>query len=69
MCMIQVNIDEAELRDLRPELNSTAAISIWIQELVNLHIQQMRLEDEETISIEDARAMTLQAIREEYARP
>jgi len=29
----------------------------------------MVMEDEETMSIEEARAMTLAAIREEYAKP
>ena len=69
MCMISINVDEAALRDMRPELDSTAAIRNWVQELVNLRIRQMVMEDEETMSIEEARAMTLAAIREEYAKP
>ena len=40
----------------------------WAQELVILRIKQMELEDEETMSIEDAREMTLAAVREEYAK-
>lgn len=36
------------------------------QELIDLRIQQMEFEDTETMSIEDARAMTLAAVREEY---
>ena len=68
MCIISINVDEAALRDMRPELDSTDAIRNWAQELVNLRIQQMVLEDEETMSIEDAREMTLAAIREEYAK-
>ena len=53
---------------MRPELDSTAAIRDWAQELVNLRIKQMELEDEETVSIEDAREMFLAAVREEYAK-
>lgn len=68
MCMISISVDEAALRDMRPELDSTAAIRDWAQELVNLRIRQMELEDEETMSIEDAREMTLAAVREEYAK-
>jgi hypothetical protein len=68
MCIISINVDEAALRNMRPELDSTDAIRNWAQELVNLRIQQMVLEDEETMSIEDAREMTLAAIREEYAK-
>ena len=68
MCMVSINVDEAALRDMRPELDSTAAIRNWAQELINLRIQQMELEDTETMSIEDAREMTLAAVREEYAK-
>lgn len=68
MCIISINVDEAALRNMRPDLDSTDAIRNWAQELVNLRIQQMVLEDEETMSIEDAREMTLAAIREEYAK-
>jgi hypothetical protein len=66
--MISISVDEAALRDMRPELDSTAAIRDWAQELVNLRIKQMEQEDEETMSIEDAREMTLAAVREEYAK-
>ena len=42
MCMVSINIDEAALRDMRPELDTTAAIRLWVQELVDLRMQQMR---------------------------
>ena len=66
--MVSINIDEAALRDMRPELDSTAAIRLWAQELVDYRMQQMRMEDEETMSIEEARAMVHAAIHEEYAK-
>jgi len=69
MCMVSINVDEAALRDMRPELDSTAAIRLWVQELIDLRMREMRAEEEETMSIEEARAITLKAIREEYARP
>ena len=69
MCMVSINVDEAALRDMRPEIDSTAAIRLWAQELIDLRIREMRAEDEETMSIEEARAITLKAVREEYARP
>ena len=69
MCVVSINIDEAALRDMRPDLDSTAAIRLWAQQLIDLRIQEMCFEDEETMSIEEARAITLKAIREEYARP
>ncbi len=64
MCMVSINIDEAALRDMRPDLDTTAAIRLWAQELVDNRMQQMRIEDEETMSIDDALEMTLAAVRE-----
>jgi hypothetical protein len=64
--MVSINIDEAALRDMRPDLDTTAAIRLWAQELVDHRIQQMRIEDEETMSIDDALEMTLAAVREEW---
>ena len=68
MCTVSVKVNEELLQEMRPDLNSTAAISLWVQELVNQHIQQMELEDTEIMSIEEARALTHAAIREEYAK-
>lgn len=69
MCVVSINIDEAALRDMRPELDNSAAIRLWAQELVDARMQQMRTEEEGTMSIDDAIEMTLAAVREEYARP
>jgi hypothetical protein len=68
MCRVTVEVDQETLRGFDPALNSTAAIRNWVQKLVNLRIQQMEFEDTETMSIEDAREMTLAAVREEYAK-
>ena len=68
MCKVSVNIDEVALRNLRPELDSTSAIRAWVQQLIDLRIQQMELEDTETVDLETARAILHQTIREEYAR-
>ena len=68
MCTVSIKIDEAVLRDMRPELETTAAIRAWVQNLVDSHLQQMEFEDTETMSIDEAREMTLAAVREEYAR-
>ena len=66
MCMVSINIDEAALRDMRPDLDTTAAIRLWAQELVDHRMQEMLIEDEETMSIDDALEMTLAAVREEW---
>ena len=68
MCTVSVKVNEELLQNMRPDLDSTAAISLWVQELVNQHLQQMELEDTETMSIEEARTLTHAAIRDEYAK-
>lgn len=69
MCTVNIDIDEALLRDVMPELDSTVAIRLWAQQLINLHIQELLEKDEDTMDVEDTRAMVLKAVREEYARP
>ena len=69
MCTVTVDINEKVLQGLMPELDNTAAIRLWVQQLIDFRIQQMELEDTETMSIEEACEMTLAAVREEYARP
>ena len=68
MCTVSVKVDEAVLREMMPELDSTAAIRKWAQQLIDLRIREIAAEDEATMSIEEAREMTLQAVREEYAK-
>ena len=69
MCTVTVRIDEEVLRGVNPSLSDMAAIRRWAQELIDMRIQQMEFGDTETMSIEEAREMTLAAVREEYARP
>lgn len=45
MCTISINIDEASIRKMRPDLNSTSAISQWAQQLIDARIRQMTLKD------------------------
>ena len=78
MCLISINVDEAALRDMRPDLNTTAAIRLWAQELIDLRIRQMRAEEEETmmdckdsefIDVESMREDLHKMVREVYAQP
>lgn len=69
MCTVTVNVDEVMLREMNPNLSDRTAIRKWVQELIDLRIQQLEFEDTETMSIEEAREMTLAAVREEYTRP
>ena len=67
MCTVTVNVDEAMLKELDPNLSDKTAIRRWVQELIDLRIQQMELEDDETMDLEDARAMLHETIRKVYA--
>ena len=84
MCMVSINVDEAALRDMCPELDTTAAIRLWAQlpsllawtpmdkktmseKLVDLRMQQMRMEGEKTMDVEEAHATTHRAVSREYA--
>ena len=44
MCTVSVKVDEAALRDMMPELDSNAAIRLWVQNLVDTHPLQLRRE-------------------------
>ena len=68
MCTVSVKVDETVLRNMMPELDTPAAISKWAQKQFDQLMQEMVAQDEATMSIEDALEMTLQAVREEYAR-
>ena len=67
MCTVTVNVDEAMLKEMNPNLSDKTAIRRWVQELIDLRIQQMELEDDETMDLEDARAMLHETIRKVYA--
>ena len=67
MCTVTINVDEALLKEMNPNLSDKAAIRRWVQELIDLRIQQMELEDDETMDLEDARAMLHETIRKVYA--
>lgn len=69
MCTVSVKVDEAVLRDMMPELDSIAAIRLWVQNLVDFHVQELVAEEEATMDLETAREMLLAAVREEYAKP
>ena len=53
MCTVSVKVDEALLRGMRPELNTTAAIRQWAQQQIDLCIQQMEMERERNVPQED----------------
>jgi hypothetical protein len=68
MCTVNIKVDENLLRDLMPELDTTAAINLWVQQLVDLRIKELIDEDDEVIDLETAREMLHETIRKEYAQ-
>ncbi len=42
MCTINIKVDEVALRNLRPDLDSNTAIRLWVQQLVDMHLQQLQ---------------------------
>lgn len=41
MCTVNIKVNESLLRGMRPELNTTSAIRQWVQQEIDLRIQQM----------------------------
>ena len=39
MCVVNVKVDEAILREVLPELDTNAAIRVWVQKLVDMRVQ------------------------------
>lgn len=53
MCTVSINIDENELHGYNPALSGTAAISQWVQELVDSRIKEMRaIHNQEFIEVD-----------------
>lgn len=69
MCTVNIQVDDETMQRIRPELKNRKDIGAWLQHRVDLMIEEMAAEDTETMDIEEAREMTLKAVREEYARP
>ena len=69
MCKVSVNVDEAVLRGMRPDLDSAAAIRLWAQEQIDLRMKEMLAEDERAMSDDVVRTKSHQAAHDIYAIP
>ena len=58
MCKVSIDIDEALLRDVMPELDSPAAIRLWVQQLVDYHTQMLLDNNQETVDMKFSRDVT-----------
>ena len=63
MCTVSINVDEAALRDMCPELNTTAAIRLWVQQQIDFRMQEMRAERGRLIDTDAGEAVDLESFR------
>ena len=56
------------LRTMMPELDSTAAIRKWAQQLIDLRVQEMVAGDSEMIDLETMREDLHRMVREVYSQ-
>lgn len=61
MCTVSVKIDETVLRDMMPELECIAAIRLWVQNLVDLHVQEL-------VAEEKMRALAQPMLKNQYGQ-
>ena len=53
MCTVNIQVDEALLRDVMPELDTPASIRLWAQRLIDLRIQEMHQKSVHNVSALD----------------
>ena len=67
MCIVNdIKVDEAVLRQVMPELDSNAAIRLWVQKLVDEHLQQLRRLPESDMIPNDVCREIWQEVENEY---
>ena len=49
MCTVTVNVDEAILKEINPNLSDKTAIRKWVQQLIDLRIREYALQQDVTV--------------------
>jgi hypothetical protein len=49
MCTVTVNVDEAMLKEINPNLSDKTAIRKWVQQLIDLRIREYALQQDVTV--------------------
>lgn len=49
MCTVTVNVDEAMLKEMNPNLSDKTAIRKWVQQLIDLRIREYALQQDVTV--------------------
>lgn len=58
MCTVSVEVNEKVLRGVNPNLDSSAALRHWVQQLVNYHTQMMVDDNNDAVDMKFSRDMT-----------
>ena len=70
MCTVTVNVDEVALKSVNSGLTSTAAISQWIQQMVDQCVEEMTLrtdDEDRDMSVEELYHAIEQDVKAIYA--
>lgn len=57
MCTVSVEVNEKVLRGVNPNLDSSAALRQWVQQLVNYHTQMMVDDNDDAVDMKFSRDM------------
>lgn len=66
MCTVNIKVNDATMHRINRRLNDREAIGQWLQQQVDLMLEQM-LENTETMDLETAREQLHEMVRKEYA--
>jgi serine protease inhibitor len=69
MCTVTINIDEATMRQINPNLTSRESIGKWLQHRVDMMIEEIVSQNADTMDVEELRLMLHETVRKEYALP
>lgn len=69
MCTVTINIDETTMRQIVPSLTTRESIGKWLQHRVDLMMEEMVLQNADTMDVEELRLMLHETVRKEYALP
>lgn len=67
MFTVNITVDSERVRHINPALNSQENIQEWLQQYVNMFIESLQLQDEDTMDLETARKAIHETISKEYS--
>ena len=67
MCTVNIKVDGTRIRQINPALDSREIIEQWLQHYVNMFIESLLSQDDETMDLESARKKLHETISKEYS--